>query len=170
MRLLLLLTSLLPLLIAAGAATQPEQPGERGSGPSGLPLPRFVSLAAEKANLRTGPGERYPILWVYLRRGLPLVVTAEYGHWRRLRDSEGTEGWMHSALLSGTRTAIITGEVRPLYRKPDPDARLVLRAEPGVTGLLEECAGRWCRMRLAGRSAWIRRAHIWGTFAGEPVE
>jgi len=170
MRLLLLVLTGLVLGLGGSTVAQPVEPGARAPGPSGLLLPRFVSLAAERANLRTGPGERYPILWVYVRPGIPLQITAEYGHWRRVRDSEGAEGWMHSALLSGSRTATVTGGIRPLHDRPRPEARIALRAEPGVTGRIEECREGWCRMRLAGRSAWIRRAHIWGTFAGETVE
>jgi len=158
------------LLAAAFAAAQPIESGKRRIGPSGLVVPRFVSLSAEKANLRSGPGRRYPILWVYQRKGLPLEVTAEYNHWRRIRARDGTEGWMHAALLSGARTAVVTGKPRPLRREPRAGAAVTIRAEPGVTGRLEACREDWCRMRLCGRSGWIRRGHIWGTYTGEIVE
>ena len=155
------------LFLSGAVAGQGEGAGERGVGPSGLPLPRFVSLSAEEANLRTGPGRRYPILWVYRRAGLPLEITAEYGNWRRVRDWDGTQGWMHSALLSGNRTALVTGATRPLLRRPEAGAPVLLEAEAGVSGPLEECGPGWCRMRLAGREAWIRREFIWGVHPGE---
>ena len=59
-----------------------------------LPLPRFVSLKSSEVNLRTGPGTRYPIEWVYQRRALPVEITAEFDNWRRVRDSEGVVGWI----------------------------------------------------------------------------
>jgi len=160
------------LLLLFGSVADGQEAGERaqGVGPSGLVLPRFVSLSAEEANLRTGPGRRYPILWVYRRAGLPLEITAEYGNWRRVRDWEGTQGWMHAALLSGTRTALVTGATRPLLRRPEAGAPALLHAEPGVSGPLEECKPGWCRMRLAGREAWVRRDFIWGVRAGETFE
>ena len=70
-------------------------------GPSGLPLPRFVSLKASQANLRIGPGTTYPVEWTYVKRGLPLEIIQEYDNWRRVRDADGTEGWVSQALLSG---------------------------------------------------------------------
>lgn len=138
-------------------------------GPSGLPLPRFVSLASSKAHMRTGPGQQYPILWTYIRQGLPLEITAEYGNWRRVRDYDGTQGWMHGALLSGTRTAIVTGSTRPLYSKPQPDARIVVQAEAGVQIRLLRCDPGWCRTEIAGQKAWIARSAIWGTYRGEII-
>lgn len=158
------------LLVAGGVEGQSGDAQEHRAGPSGLPLPRYVTLAAERANLRTGPGRRYPILWVYVRTGLPLEITAEYGNWRRVRDWEGAEGWMHAALLSGARSALVTGATRPLLRRPEAGAAVLLHAEAGVSGPLEECRPGWCRMRLAGREAWIRRDFIWGVRAGEIFE
>lgn len=139
-------------------------------GASGLPLPRFVSLSAGEANLRTGPGDRYPILWVFVKRGIPLEITAEYGAWRRVRDSEGTTGWMHSALLSGSRTAIITGSIRTLYTEPSVSARGVLRAEPGVISALEICENGWCQIDIMGREGWIPQEHLWGTYSFENIQ
>jgi len=140
-------------------------------GASGLALPRFVSLSAGEANLRTGPGGRYPILWVYVKRGIPLEITAEYGAWRRVRDFEGTTGWMHSALLSGTRTAIITGQnIRNLYAEPTVSSRPVLRAEPGVISAIEVCENGWCQIDIMGREGWIPQEDIWGTYSFENIK
>lgn len=143
---------------------------DRSLGPSGLPLPRFVSLGTDEANMRTGPNEDYPILWRYVRAGIPLEITAEYGNWRRVRDSDGAHGWMHSALLSGRRTALVTGGLRPLRRRPAPDARITMRAEPDVLVKLERCDGAWCKVALAAGEAWIRRDFLWGTYDGEKVD
>lgn len=144
------------------------EPAAAERGPSGQPLPRFVSLAAGEANLRTGPGRRYPILWVYVRRRLPVEITAEYGQWRRIRDAEGTRGWVHSSLLSSTRTALIVGETRTLFADPDPQSRPVLRAEAGVIGALEKCRQGWCRLKVGGKRGWLPAGHVWGVTHGQP--
>ncbi len=159
-------------LLAGPAPTQGKNTQKEGQsiGASGLPLPRFVSLSAGEANLRTGPGDRYPILWVFVKRGIPLEITAEYGAWRRVRDNEGTTGWMHSALLSGTRTSLITGPIRTLYAEPSVSARKVLRAEPGVISALESCSNGWCRIDIMGREGWIPQEHIWGTYSFENIQ
>lgn len=137
--------------------------------PSGLLLPRFVSVSAGEANMRTGPGDRYPIQWVYLRRNLPLQITAEYGAWRRVSDREGAIGWMHSALLSGRRTGIVTGETRTLYKNADLSSRPLLKAEVGVVVRLLKCDGAWCRVEVTDHKGWMPQTHIWGTFTNETV-
>lgn len=161
----LALVLLLSALGQAWAADQPQTPG-----PSGLPLPRFVALDADEINLRTGPGTRYPIAWVFVREGLPVEVVGEFGLWRRIRDFDGVEGWAHKSLLSGRRTALIVGEVRTLRREPDASAPPVLYAEPMVQGRLLACRPGWCRMRIAGLEGWIRRAFIWGVYPSETFE
>ncbi len=75
---------------------------------TGLPLPRYVSLRAEEVNMRTGPGVRYPVDWVYKRRNLPVEIIAEFGTWRKIRDVEGAQGWIHQSMLSNRRTFSVT--------------------------------------------------------------
>ena len=162
----LMIASLMP----AHAALAQAVPLEASSkAPSGLNLPRFVSISASEANMRTGPGDNYPITWVYLREDHPLLVTAEYGAWRRVRDSDGTTGWMHLALLSGRRTAVISGGTRTLFREADPASKPLLLAEEGVIGRLLRCDGQWCRLEIGDQRGWILRDHLWGTFENENV-
>ncbi len=151
-------------LLAAPTAVAVE------SGPSGLPLPRFVSLASDKVNLRAGPGFRYPIAWVFTRRSVPVEIVGEFGLWRRVRDHEGAEGWVHKALLSGRRTIMVVGGERGLRRAPDAAAPLLARAEPGVHGSLLGCAEEWCEVRLASIRGWIARDHLWGIHSSERFE
>lgn len=142
------------------------------SAPDGRPLPRYVSLRAAVVNLRTGPGVRYPVEWVFKRRDLPVEVIAEFETWRKVRDWEGTEGWVHQSMLSGRRFAVVTGAVRGLRQEPVDDADLVARAEPGVIGELTRCrqGEPWCRVRFAGHEGWVRRMEIWGVYPNETVE
>ncbi len=134
---------------------------------SGLPVPRFVSLAADEVNVRTGPGKRYPVGWIYVRQGLPMMVIDEYEDWRRVMDSDGAVGWVHKALLSGRRTALVSGATRPLFQEPDPTSQLVLLAEPEVQGRLLSCKPAWCQLEIDGRRGWMQRAHIFGVLNDE---
>lgn len=132
-------------------------------------LPYFASLHADKVNLRAGPGDRYPIEWVYVRRDWPVQVIAHFDHWRRVRDSEGTEGWVHEKMLASQREVIVVGNIRGLRQSPDPNAALIARAEPGVMAKLDECRGEWCRVAAGEFTGWMQRSDLWGVPGTEPV-
>lgn len=142
----------------------------REIGPSGLALPRFVTLRAAKANLRTGPGIRYPIEWVYARKGLPLEVIDEFETWRRVRDWQNSVGWVHQSMLSGRRGAMVLGEGRLLRRAPEDGAPGVARIEAGVVGSLRACVGGWCLIEAKGFEGWLRQDQIYGAYPNETVE
>ncbi|WP_439533000.1 SH3 domain-containing protein [Polymorphobacter sp.] len=162
------------ILIAFAATPLAAAPTERADGTTTLPVPRFVSLKAGKAMLRSGPDDRrFPILWEYRRRGLPLEVLREYGIWRQVRDPEGTIGWMNKSLLTGIRTGVITdpGDATPrlLYTAPDMQARIAWRIEPGTVVTITLCEDIWCRVAVGGRSGFILRSHLWGTYPKEAI-
>ncbi|MFP6771879.1 MAG: SH3 domain-containing protein [Alphaproteobacteria bacterium] len=148
-----------PTAFAANKAAHP--------GASGLSTPRFVSLASATVHMRAGPGVRYPITWVYKRLGTPFMVMAEHEYWRKVRDLDGTEGWMHSSLLSGRRTAVLRAQRTALRQQPNESAPIVLRAEAGVIGKLLACKKAWCRMDIADISAWLPRVAIFGALPNE---
>ncbi len=131
-------------------------------GASGLPLPRFVSLRSGEVNLRTGPGTRYPIDWIYRRRGLPVQVIDEFDTWRRVRDHQGTEGWMHRSMLAARRTVIVTGTRPLLHRRPDPASPGLAYLEAGVIAGFVGCDGAWCRVDGRGFEGWLGRPEVWG--------
>ena len=134
-----------------------------------LPVPRFVSLRADEVNLRTGPGERYPIDWVLTRKGLPVEIVEEFEAWRKIRDAQGTEGWVHQRMVTGTRNVIVTGELRTLRADADAAAPAVARAEPGVIAHLLDCRDAWCRVELQGVKGWLKRSEVWGVYPTEAV-
>ena len=96
-------------LAVCGHGASAQQTGsvtQANVGPSGLPLPRFVSIKAKRVNMRVGPGQEYAVDWMYLTPGLPVEIVQEFENWRRVRDSDGAEGWIYQSLLTGKRTAI----------------------------------------------------------------
>lgn len=137
---------------------------------TGLPLPRFASLRANKVHMRTGPGIRYPVEWVYVFRGMPVEIVAEFDNWRRVRDWQGSEGWVHNSMLSGQRTALVTGGLQPLRRDPAPESGMIARVEERVLGRVLRCENEWCRLEVAGKRGWMKRSHVWGVYAGETIE
>lgn len=141
--------------------------GAQRLGASGLPLPRFASLAADRINVRTGPGKQYPLRWIYARAGLPVKIVEEFDTWRKIQDQDGDDGWVHVSLLSGRRTVSIVKDVATIRRTPDADARIVMRAEPGVIGRLVSCQPNWCEIEIEHRTGWVERGAIWGVLPEE---
>lgn len=161
-------------LVGAGETTSSISTAPRNFGPSGLPLPRFVSLKAEKVNVRRGPNSDYPVSWVFQRKGLPVEIVAESENWRRIRDSEGAEGWILQNMLSGKRTAVVApwrrDEVIPLHAGPTRQAGLVARVSAGVVAEVSECGQEWCEVSAGGYDGFIEQSNLWGVYPGETVD
>ncbi|WP_315919186.1 SH3 domain-containing protein [Mesorhizobium sp. SP-1A] len=167
--------------LLAGAALSPQTSVAQGAaavtlGPSGLPLPRFVSLKSARTNSRVGPGANYSVDWMYTKAGLPMEIIQEYDTWRRVRDADGSEGWISQSLLSGKRTAIIApwqrgkGGTVNMLSSPEKDAGVVAMIEPGVIGTIKSCNGQWCQMTAGGHSGWVAQSQLWGAYPGEKVK
>ncbi len=154
----------------AAAQTGTNSPVRTVGTETGLPVPRYVTLRAREVNARTGPGVRYPIEWVFQRPNLPVQVVAEFDTWRKIRDHEGTEGWVHQSMLSGRRTIIVTGAVRLLRREPAESGPPVARLEPGVIGWLDACEDGWCEVEVAGIDGWLNRNDLWGVSVEESTQ
>lgn len=157
------------VLAASGAAMARENV----SITSGLPVPRYVSLKSDHVNVRAGPTKDHEVSWVYTRAGLPVEITAEFENWRRVRDSEGAEGWVYHSLLSGRRTAVVTmkkkDDLAPLYDSADRNSAVVARLQAGVIAQVRRCNGTWCRISGDGFDGWIEQQRLWGVYADETV-
>jgi SH3-like domain-containing protein len=153
------------------SATQAVVPPAPSVGPeTNLPLPRFVSLKTDEGNARRGPSLDHRIDWVFVREDMPLRITAEYGHWRRVEDREGLGGWIHYSLLSGTRTAIVDQDQLPLRTRPEDQAPEVALLEQNVVARLEICEIDWCRIGAGGYGGWVPKAALWGVEAQEILD
>jgi SH3-like domain-containing protein len=141
---------------------------------SGLPVPRFVSLKSDHVNVRGGPTKDNDVSWIYTRSGLPVEITAEFENWRRIRDSEGAEGWVYHSLLSGKRTAVVTtkskDELALLHDRADTSSAVAARLEAGVVASVRRCSGAWCRISGSGFDGWIEQERLWGVYPDEKVE
>ena len=133
-------------------------------------LPRFASLRWAEVNLRTGPGDRYPIEWILTKKGMPVEVVDKYDVWRKVLDWQGSSGWVHERTLAGGRTVMVTGQMRSLRAEPSATAPVVAKAEPGALAQLLACRGAWCRIEAQGIKGWLERGQIWGVFPDEVVE
>ena len=166
------------VLLAACMLGASASPGfsakESGQTTSGLPLPRYVSLKSDHVNVRAGPTKDNDVAWVYTRSGLPVEITAEFENWRRVRDSEGAEGWVYHSLLSGKRTAMVLPkskeELVPLFESADIESAVAARLQSGVLGALKSCNGNWCQFSGKGFEGYIRQERLWGAYPNEKVD
>ncbi|NOX41232.1 MAG: aspartyl-trna synthetase [Alphaproteobacteria bacterium] len=149
------------LLIGLPAGVWASEDGARGSV-TNLPLPRFVSMKADKANVRRGPGLTQKVDWVFTRKNMPLQVVAEYGNWRRVHDVDGAGGWIHFSLLSGVRTVIVQKDYTPLRSSAVVGADPNAYAEQGVVAFLVKCHPNWCQIKAGGQRGWVLKSEIWG--------
>ncbi|MCK0196469.1 SH3 domain-containing protein [Ancylobacter sp. 6x-1] len=136
------------------------------------PLPYFASLKRTTTNVRVGPGLDYPIVWVFTRPALPVEVMNRYGNWRRIRDSGGELGWVHGAMLSSRRTALVQARGgRNVALRTGPDAAAPIRAllEPEVLVTPLACRTSWCRVEVKGHgvAGYMPQARLWGVYPDE---
>ena len=144
------------LLLSIAAAAPCHAAGEAAPGSaSGLPVPRYVSLKSDRVNVRSGPTKDHDVAWVFTKPGLPVEVTAEFENWRRIRDSEGSEGWVYHSLLSGKRTAVVTARAKDqliaVSERPVDEGDVTAQLQPGVVAQVKRCDGKWCRVAGSAR-------------------
>jgi len=131
------------------------------------PQPYFVSIKVDEAYMREGPSEMHRVKWIYRRKGLPLEVIATFDVWRRVRDMDGEVGWMHMALLTRDRTAVVTsGPAIEVHARDDRTSQVVAQAQPGALGQLLGCGMLTCQVEFTGAEGWVSRSRLWGIHDG----
>ena len=147
------------VLVISAAPAQAER-----ATPSGLPVPRYVTLKFDKVNARAGPGDDHRLLWVYRVRGLPVQVIAENSEWRRVCDPKGGLAWVHKRTTDGRQNVLRMqpGQVS-LYKRPNTTAPLVAYLRPQALAALTKCDKGWCHLKVGGISGWTPATSVWGT-------
>lgn len=155
-------------LVFALAASAAVAQSSSGRGPiTNLPMPRYVSMKANEGNVRRGPSLTHRIDWVFKRRDMPVQITAEHGHWRRVQDRDGAGGWVHYALLSGVRTVLVEKDMMAVYARPDPTSQINAAFELGVVARLGSCVSDWCQISAGGYRGWAAKEDLWGVAPDE---
>ena len=131
------------------------------------PLPRYASVKSDEANIRNGPGLRYPVRYVIVRKAMPVEVIAEFENWRKVKDIDGEEGWVHRSMLSSDRTVVILNGTQALHEDAEANSQTVAYAEQGVVAELVECKEEWCKVRVGGEKGFIHRRNLWGVYGDE---
>lgn len=135
-----------------------------------LPVPRFVTIKSETANMRTGPGTRYPIKWEITRKGIPVEVISEFEQWRKVRDFQGEEGWIFNTMLSGARAVVIQSKPQILRKSDSASSRPIAKLDVGVVAALKSCTKEWCNIKKDELEGWLPRKSVWGVYPNESFE
>jgi len=165
-----MLRKMLIILLLTGVIS-PAQ-AEEGDE-TGLPLPRMVSLRSAKINGHSGPGMRYPIEWIYKQKGAPVEIISEFEYWRKIRDWEGTESWVHKVMLSERRfIKVMNSGENNIYAKPDETSRVLAKVEDGVVGEIEKCPTRdgLCLIKFDNIKGWMPRHVLFGVYKDEVIK
>jgi SH3-like domain-containing protein len=160
-------------LLTFTSAVGPTHAGSDDAS-SGLPVPRFVSIKADRVNVRGGPDKDHDVSFIFTRVGWPVEITAEFENWRRIRDSDGTEGWVYHSLLSGKRMAAVQlkdkSDLAPLHAKPEAESPVMAKLEVGVLGAVKSCNGTWCHIAGDNFDGWVVQDDLWGVYPNEKIE
>ena len=150
---------------AAGIHAQERQVARTTEGDN----TRFASLRADDVNVRAGPGVRYPVKWKFVQRNMPVQIVAEYDTWRKIRDWEGAEGWVHRAMLSSKRSLIMVGQGQTMRKDATDESAAVARLATGYVVTVSRCGRDWCEVEADGYEGWIKRDSVWGILPGEKL-
>ena len=162
------------LILAPGIAAAAETP-------SGLPLPRFVTTRSTPINVRVGPGTKYDVTWVYKVAGTPVEIIQEFDVWRKIRDADGSEGWVHQNMLSGNRAGYVVHDADKvgLRTGASEDAGIVAWVGPGFPVKISSCDGNWCSVvatdhpdggHPSNYTGYLPETEIWGVYQGESFD
>jgi len=151
------------LILAAAAGFGPAAAADRVT-PSGMAVPRYITLKAKGVNARVGPSEDHRILWIYNTPGLPVQVIAETKMWRKICDPAGRTAWVTSGATSGRRSVIrLAAGALPLRRQPSAKAGVGAWLAPRSLAALHRCKAGWCKLSAGGAEGWAPAAAVWGT-------
>jgi SH3-like domain-containing protein len=132
--------------------------------PSGLPVPRYVSLKFDAVNARAGPSDDHRLLWVFHARGLPVQVVAETSDWRRVCDPDGGVSWVHKRTTDGRRMVMrVQPGPTPIRSRPRPDGQVTAYLAPRALAALDRCDKDWCKIRVGRASGWAAASALWGS-------
>ena len=163
--------SVLALLMISFSPVRAQEPADEGE--TGLTIPRFVSLRSNHINARSGPGARYPIEWVYMQKSAPVEIIAEFELWRKIKDWQGSESWVHKSMLSGKRSVkVITPGENNVYAKDDFKAKIIAKVEDEVVGEIEKCPvnNSFCKIKFASITGWVPRQNLYGIYPEEIID
>ena len=120
-----------------------------------------LTVITPTANIRSGPGTQYKILWK-VEKYHPLFVIKKSGDWYRFRDFENDQGWIHKSLLGSVETVITTEDICNIRSGPGTEFEILFTVEKGIPFKVLERDGSWIHIQHAdGDQGWIHNSLVW---------
>lgn len=131
---------------------------------AGDALAERLAVAKDIANVRSGPGADYEVLW-QVEKYMPFEVIDKdkTGTWFYVKDYEGTIGWIQKDLLTKMDTVVAVPKTECNVRStPDTSAKVVFKAVKGVPFRVLARKGEWVQVRHNdGDEGWIHKTMVW---------
>ncbi|MBU2489113.1 MAG: SH3 domain-containing protein [Proteobacteria bacterium] len=120
-----------------------------------------LSVSVSRANVRSGPGTGYPVLW-QVERYYPMEVVSRSGDWVRFSDFEKDQGWLHKDLLGKTRSVVCKGDDVNVRTGPGAGDAVAFRVQRGVPLKVVSEKGDWLEVLHAdGDRGWVHKSLVW---------
>ena len=120
-----------------------------------------LSVSVPVANIRSGPGTGYDILW-NVEKYHPLVILKKSGPWYYFHDFEKDEGWIHKSIVDRTPSVITIKPKCNVRAGPGTKYDILFTVENGIPFKVLKRKGNWLHIEHAdGDKGWIHSSLVW---------
>ena len=120
-----------------------------------------MAVTSPVANVRSGPGTKYDVVWK-MERYHPIDVLRTQGPWVLFRDFEGDTGWVHESLLGKIETVITVKRNCNVRTGPGTKYDVAFTVGDAIPFKVLEDRGTWLHVEHAdGDRGWIARSLVW---------
>ena len=120
-----------------------------------------LSVTTSIANMRSGPGTKYDVLW-QVEQYHPVRIVEKKGNWYKVKDFENDVAWLHKSLLGKIEGVITVKDKCNVRTKPNTKSSVLFTVERGVPFKVLERKGNWIKIEHAdGDVGWIYKTLVW---------
>ena len=124
----------------------------------------FISIkdVTNKANLRKGPGDWYPIKWQINTPSLPLKVIERGEFYNKVELHDGTQGWLSIILTSNKKNLIVIKDTNLISNSGKIKAKILKDNIIKTYNCDLEKKSQLCKVEIKNIKGYIRKSNLWG--------
>jgi SH3-like domain-containing protein len=120
-----------------------------------------LTVTATIANVRSGPGSKYDIMWK-VEKYYPILVIEKKGEWYHFKDFEDDKGWVYKKLVSKLDAVITKKNKCNIRSGPGTKNKILFTVEMGIPFKVIKRQGRWLHIEHADKDrGWIHDSLVW---------